>query len=220
MYNYVGDSMKVSGSILTDKMDTKKAVKLMNEYNVDYIHVDIMDGKFVPNKSFTIKDIYNLSSYTNKELDIHLMVNNPLKYIDDLSMLNTKYITFHYEAVKNIDGVIDKIKSNGLKVGLSIKPNTSVNDIEKYLSKVDLILVMSVEPGKSGQIFMDSVIYKTEVLNRLRKENNYNYIISIDGGIDDISFEKIKNNVDMVVSSSYILSGNGLDKVNNFKNSI
>lgn len=212
--------MLVSGSILTNSMSTKEAIKLMNNIGVDYIHVDVMDGKFVPNKSFTIKDVVNLSNYTSKELDIHLMVNNPLKYIDEFSLLNTKYITFHYESVKNPIEVIEKIKNNGLKVGISIKPETSVNKIENILNIVDLVLIMSVEPGASGQSFIDSVVYKTEILKRIREEKNYKYIISIDGGINDISFEKVKNNVDMVVSASYLLNGNGIDKVKNFKNSI
>lgn len=212
--------MLVSGSILTNSMSTKEAIKLMNNIGVDYIHVDVMDGKFVPNKSFTIKDVVNLSNYTCKELDIHLMVKNPLKYIDEFSILNTKYITFHYEAVKNPIEVIEKIKNNGLKVGISIKPETSVNKIENILNIVDLVLIMGVEPGASGQSFIDSVVYKTEILKRIREEKKYKYIISIDGGINDISFEKVKNNVDMVVSASYLLNGNGIDKVKNFKNSI
>ena len=209
--------MLVSGSILSDKVSTKDAVKCMENANVDYLHIDVMDGKFVKNKSYTIKEVVDLTKYTNKQLDIHLMVKNPLKYIDAFSMLNTAYITFHYEAVKNPDEIINNIKNNGIKVGLSIKPETNVNEIEKYLNKVDLILVMSVEPGRSGQSFMDSVIYKTEILKKLRDEKKYNFIINIDGGINSESFLKIKDNVDMVVSASYLLSGNAREKVESFK---
>lgn len=209
--------MLVSGSILSDKVSTKDAVKCMENANVDYLHIDVMDGKFVKNKSYTIKEVMDLTKYTNKQLDIHLMVKNPLKYIDAFSMLNTAYITFHYEAVRNPDEIIDSIKNKGIKVGLSIKPKTNVNEIEKYLSKVDLILIMSVEPGKSGQSFMDSVIYKTEILKKLRDEKKYNFIINIDGGINNESFPKIKDNVDMVVSASYLLSGNAKEKVECFK---
>ena len=212
--------MKVSGSILSSEIDSKKCINLMNEIDVDYIHIDVMDGKFVSNKTYTIKDVIDLSKYSNKEFDIHLMVNNPLKYIDEFSMINTKYITFHYEAVKKPYEVINRIKNNGLMAGISIKPNTSIKDIEGLLKDVDLVLVMSVEPGKSGQQFMDKVIYKLDLLKKIREENNYKYIISIDGGINDISFEKIKDKVDMVVSASYLLSGNGKEKVNNFKNNI
>ena len=209
--------MLVSGSILSDKVSTKDAVKCMENANVDYLHIDVMDGKFVENKSYTIKEVVDLTKYTNKQLDIHLMVKNPLKYIDAFSMLNTAYITFHYEAVKNPDEIINNIKNNGIKVGLSIKPETKVNEIEKYLNKVDLILVMSVEPGRSGQSFMNSVIYKTEILKKLRDEKKYNFIINIDGGINSESFLKIKDNVDMVVSASYLLSGNAREKVESFK---
>ena len=209
--------MLISGSILSDKVSTKDAVKCMENANVDYLHIDVMDGKFVENKSYTIKEVMDLTKYTNKQLDIHLMVKNPLRYIDAFSMLNTAYITFHYEAVRNPDEIIDSIKNKGIKVGLSIKPKTNVNEIEKYLSKVDLILIMSVEPGKSGQSFMDSVIYKTEILKKLRDEKKYNFIINIDGGINNESFPKIKDNVDMVVSASYLLSGNAREKVESFK---
>lgn len=210
--------MLVSGSFLSDTIKPKDAISLFDKTSLDYLHVDVMDGKFVENKSYTISEIEKFSSLTSKKLDVHLMVNNPVKYIEALSMLNVKYITFHYESVKNPLEVIDQIKNNGICVGISIKPNTSVQDILNLIPHLDLILIMSVEPGKSGQKFMESILYKIEVLRKYIDENNYNTLISVDGGINNETFPLVfEKGVDMVVSSSYLLSGNTQNKILEFK---
>ena len=209
--------MKVNVSILSSTIKPQDIVKELDKTNVDAIHIDIMDGKFVENKTWTIGEITKITKYSSLPLDIHLMVNNPSKYIEDYAMLNTNNITFHYEAVKNHIEIINLIKNYGIKVGIAIKPSTSVNDIGSLLELVDLVLVMSVEPGKSGQKFIESVVYKMDVLKRLKDEKNYKYIINVDGGINEETFEKVKPYVDMVVSASYLLSGNGIEKVKRFK---
>lgn len=209
--------MLVSGSFLSNEISPSVAIKSLDKIGIDYLHVDVMDGKFVSQKGLTIKEVIDLSKYTTKKLDIHLMVKNPIKYIEEFSLLNTEYITFHYEAVKNHIEIINLIKNYGIKVGIAIKPSTSVNDIGSLLELVDLVLVMSVEPGKSGQKFIESVVYKMDVLKRLKDEKNYKYIINVDGGINEETFEKVKPYVDMVVSASYLLSGNGIEKVKRFK---
>lgn len=209
--------MLVSGSFLSNEISPSVAIKSLDKIGIDYLHVDVMDGKFVSQKGLTIKEVIDLSKYTTKKLDIHLMVKNPIKYIEEFSLLNIEYITFHYEAVKNHIEIINLIKNYGIKVGIAIKPSTSVNDIGSLLELVDLVLVMSVEPGKSGQKFIESVVYKMDVLKRLKNEKNYKYIINVDGGINEETFEKVKPYVDMVVSASYLLSGNGIEKVKRFK---
>lgn len=209
--------MLVSGSLLSNEISPSVAIKSLDKIGIDYLHVDVMDGKFVSQKGLTIKEVIDLSKYTTKKLDIHLMVKNPIKYIEEFSLLNIEYITFHYEAVKNHIEIINLIKNYGIKVGIAIKPSTSVNDIGSLLELVDLVLVMSVEPGKSGQKFIESVVYKMDVLKRLKDEKNYKYIINVDGGINEETFEKVKPYVDMVVSASYLLSGNGIEKVKRFK---
>ncbi len=209
--------MLVSGSFLSNEISPSVAIKSLDKIGIDYLHVDVMDGKFVSQKGLTIKEVIDLSKYTTKKLDIHLMVKNPIKYIEEFSLLNIEYITFHYEAVKNHIEIINLIKNYGIKVGIAIKPSTSVNDIGSLLELVDLVLVMSVEPGKSGQKFIESVVYKMDVLKRLKDEKNYKYIINVDGGINEETFEKVKPYVDMVVSASYLLSGNGIEKVKRFK---
>lgn len=206
--------MEISASILSEKYKAKDLVKKFNNTNVDFIHLDIMDAKFVENKTWTFTEIKKILEENKKKLDVHLMVKNPIKYITDYALLNTEYITFHYEAVKNVEEVIEKIKQMGIKVGLSIKPNTKVTDIEQYLPMIDLVLVMSVEPGKSGQKFMESIIYKIDVLNKIRNEKKYNFKIEVDGGINNENSLILKEkNVDILVSASYIQEGNIEEKI-------
>ncbi len=208
--------MKVSGSILTDKMKVKEAVKAFENGKADYIHVDVMDGKFVKNKSFSISEVSKLD--TNLKLDIHLMVKNPEKYIDPFSTLNTEYITFHYEAVKAPMLLITHIKNNGLRVGVSIKPSTKVSDIFFLLPYVDMVLVMSVEPGESGQEFMSDTFSRVEDLKKEIEEKCYNTIIEVDGGVNEENVRALKTSgADMVVSSSYLLSGDTSKKIEYIK---
>lgn len=206
--------MLVSGSFLSNSISPKDAITIFDKSNIDYIHVDIMDGKFTENKSYTIGEVTKYSTYTNKPLDVHLMVNNPDKYIDSLSMLNTKYITFHYESQKDSMKIINHIKDNGIKCGISIKPSTSPKEILDLLPYLDLVLIMSVEPGKSGQTFMDSVLYKIDVLKKYIEDNNLKTILSIDGGVNESNIPILKEkNMDMIVSSSYLLSGDIDNKI-------
>ena len=210
--------MEVSGSFLSNTIPPKEAVKIFDNSVVDYIHVDIMDGKFVDNKTYTVSEVTKLSELTTKKLDIHLMVKNPEKYVDELSMLNTKYITFHYEAVKNHIDIINRIKNNGLEVGIAINPETSPKDIFSLIKYLDLIIIMSVHPGKSGQTFLNSVLYKIDVLKKYITDNNLKTKISIDGGVNETNIDILKEKkVDILVSSSYLLSGDINNKVKYIK---
>lgn len=201
--------MKISASFLSSKYKAKDLINKINNSKSDYLHVDIMDGKFVENKTFTYSEIAKLTQNTNKTLDIHLMVRDPLKYIEKFALLNAEFITFHYESVKekDIENIIDIIHNFGIKAGISIKPNTNVSVIFPYLVKLDLVLIMSVEPGKSGQKFMESVVYKLDALNTEIKEKNYKTLISIDGGINSETIEFVRDKVDIVTSASYLHEG-------------
>ena len=190
-------------SFLKSKYNLKDTINKINNTDAEYIHVDVMDGNFVPNISCIYNDVKDVLKNTNKMLDIHLMVDNPIKYIIEYKNLSPKFITIHSEINNNIDDLVDLIKSYGIGVGLSIKPKTSVEFIEKYLDKVDNVLIMSVEPGKGGQKFMDSVVYKIDILDKIRKNKKLNYKISIDGGINKDTIDKVRN-VDFVISGSYI----------------
>ena len=190
-------------SFLKSKYSLKDTIDKINNTDAEYIHVDVMDGNFVPNISCIYNDVKDVLKNTNKMLDIHLMVDNPIKYILEYKNLSPKFITIHSEINNNIDDLVDLIKSYGIGVGLSIKPKTSIEFIEKYLDRVDNVLIMSVEPGKGGQKFMDSVVYKIDILDKIRKNKKLNYKISIDGGINKDTIDKVRN-VDFVISGSYI----------------
>ena len=197
--------MKVSVSILSSSIKPQDIVKKLDNTKADFIHVDIMDGKFVDNKTWTISEVKKIVSYSKLPLDVHLMVENPSKYIEDYALLNTSYITFHYEAVKDIDKMINEIKNYGLKVGIAINPETDEKVLYPYLSKVDQILVMSVHPGKSGQSFIDNTPNKIDNLKQEIINQNAKTIISVDGGINDETGKLcVDKGVDMLVSASYI----------------
>jgi len=212
--------MKVSLSILT--VNYLKVEESLKDYinDVDYVHLDVMDGVFVPNISFGPAFIKSLRKLDDKLIfDTHLMIEYPDKYIKEFSEAGSQYITFHVEAKSDVMKTIELIKSYNVKAGISIKPNTKVEDIEKYLPYVDMVLVMSVEPGFGGQKFMDSAVDKVKLLYELRKNNNYNYLINIDGGINDNTGLKIKDYVDMAVSGSYVVNNsNPKEAVNKLHN--
>lgn len=195
--------MKVSVSYLSSK-NLKEDLRKLNVTNADYIHVDVMDGHFVKNKSLPFKKIKDISTYTSKRLDVHLMVKNPLKFIDDYASLNTEFITIHVET-KNVDKSLDLISSYGIRSGLAIKPDTDLKELIPYLDKIDLILVMSVNPGLGGQPFIDNTIDRIKELKSLLVSQNKKIKISVDGGINDEVAKRLKD-IDILVSGSYITS--------------
>lgn len=209
--------MEVAVSFLKSKYDLKDTINKIDETDADYIHVDVMDGEFVLNKTPNYDEIKDILKNTKKSLDIHLMVSNPIDYILKYKNLKPEFITIHSEINKNIYDLIDLIKSYNIKVGISIKPKTSIEQIEKYLKYIDNVLIMSVEPGLGGQKFMDSVLYKIDILDKIRKEKKLNYKISIDGGINNETIKKV-NKVDFVISGSYIcMSNNYQDKIDSLR---
>lgn len=196
---------KISVSILTK--NDKDTISKLNETNVDYFHIDAMDGIFVNDVNFTLPEIKKISEYTNKELDVHLMVERPDDYIETLSNMNISYITVHYEVLNGDVNIIKKIKNNGIKCGVSVKPNTDINDIFYLLDEIDLILIMSVEPGYGGQEFMPSSLDKVKVLKAELERRNSNVIIAIDGGICARNAKScIDAGCDMLISGSYIVN--------------
>lgn len=204
--------IKVSTSILTCN-NRIQATEELNKTNTDYIHIDYMDGIFVDNKEFTIEEIKTLSKISTKKLDMHIMAENPEPIIQELKGLNIEYITIHYEINKPLNKIINLIHNQGYKCGISIKPKTNPKNIIEYLKKIDLVLIMSVEPGKGGQKFIP------DVLNKIKELKQNNLIIEIDGGINDTNIEELKNIVDIVVVGSYITNSSDYNKqINNLKN--
>ena len=207
----------LSTSILGFKENAKENIKKIDSLNTDYLHLDIMDGIFVPNKTWSIEEIKTLVENHTKPLDVHLMVSDIKKYIDDFSTLNPTYITFHFEATENPKEIIEYIKSKNIKVGISIKPRTTVEDLIPYLNLVDLILIMSVEPGKGGQEYLVSANEKIDELELLRNAYKYNYLIEVDGGINNNTIKECLN-ADMFVVGSYITSSEDFEeKINEIK---
>ena len=206
--------MKVSVSILSSSIKASDIVKKLDMSKADYIHVDVMDGKFVENKTWTFSEVKKDTSYSKLPLDVHLMVENPLKYVEDYAMMNTSYLTFHLEAVKDVKVTIDKIKEYGLRVGISISPDTDAKKVFPYLKDVDQVLVMSVVPGKSGQSFLESSIEKIRLIREEINNQGLKTIISVDGGINNETGLLCKEaGVDMLVSASYVHK----DVINNIK---
>ena len=206
----------LSVSILGIKENIKENLKKLDKLDIDYFHIDIMDGKFVQNKTWEYNEIKNNLENTKHKKDIHLMVEDIKKYIDEFKNLNPEIITFHYEATDNPLEIIEYIKKNNIKAGISIKPETEVNKIKPFLKDVDLVLVMSVEPGKGGQKYIENSTNKINELKQLRTKNNYNYIIEVDGGINNETKDKAKN-ADMLVVGSYITNNNYEEKIKEFK---
>lgn len=195
--------MKISVSYLSSKYEKRKTLELIEATTADYIHVDLMDGGFVPKKNFTIDEVLELLNDCEKPLDIHLMVFDPILYIDELAKLNPEYITFHVEATKDVVKTIEKIKEHGIKVGLSIKPNTDLYELMPYLTLIDLVLIMSVEPGEGGQEFLLESPHRLQELLKVREENHLSFQIEMDGGINDETILLVPE-LDIVVSGSFI----------------
>ena len=197
--------MKISVSIL-NSVDKKEMIKTLNNTNISYIHMDVMDGQFVPQRTLPYPELKELSSISTKKLDIHLMMDSPEEYIDNIKDLdNIENITIHLEIDKDIKEILSKIKSLGFKRGLSIKPNTDINKLIPYLDDIDLILVMTVEPGFGGQKFMEDQMEKVKELVKLREENNYKYDIEVDGGVDNNTIAACaKAGANVFVAGSYL----------------
>lgn len=199
--------MEISVSILN--LENKKDVVILEQVKPDMIHLDVMDGNFVSE----INEFDDFETYLNDyDYDVHLMVNNPIKYIDRFKVLKPKYITFHIE-IGRTKKYIKKIKAVNSKVGIAINPDTDVKELFPYLKDVDLVLVMSVYPGKGGQEFIMNSNFKIEELYRYREENNLSYKISVDGGVNDFTI-KYLNMCDIVVVGSYITKGNFEERIN------
>lgn len=200
----------ISPSILSaDFANLEADIKKVEPY-VPWLHIDVMDGHFVPNISIGVPVVKSIRKITNLFLDTHLMIENPINYIDAFADSGSDLITFHYEAAKDKTiETIEKIKSRKLKTGLSIKPKTSVDEIEKYISKVDMILVMSVEPGFGGQKFMEDCAKKILEIKKI----NPDVLVQVDGGINDKTALICKKfGADSLVAGNYIYSASDIKK--------
>ena len=208
--------MKVSVTFLSSK-DIPKDLEKLNQTDTDFIHVDVMDGKFVPNKTMPFREMRHISDYTSKRLDVHLMVVDPSKYIPLYAELNTEYITFHVEVNEDIEKNLKMIKEYSIKCGLAIKPDTKISELIPYLPYLDLILVMSVEPGKGGQKVIEGTDKRIKEIRELLNSYNVPAIINVDGGINGDTVSLCRD-ADMVASGSYVvLSDDFQEKISSLR---
>ena len=209
--------MLISVSFLKNKIGNLETINKLNNTNCDYIHVDIMDGKFTKNKNLEYSEVEELFKDNKKKIDVHLMVEDAYSYIEDYIKLKPEYITFHIESKSDIKKCINLIKDNKIKVGLALNPDTRIYNILPYINDIDLVLVMSVVPGLGGQEFIKDSTKKINELKALQRK--YNYKINVDGGINNETIKLI--NSDMIVSGSYItMSDNFNENIKKLKEQI
>ena len=197
---------KVAPSILAaDFSRLGEDVKDVCTRGIDYLHVDIMDGAFVPNISFGPDVMKSMNSIATVPYDVHLMIEKPDRYIEKFITDNTEFITVHYEACDDLAATIKHIKEAGAKAGVSIKPGTAPEVLDDFLADIDLILVMSVEPGFGGQKFMDSCLPKIEYYKNKREQCGYDYVIEVDGGVGSANAHLVRDaGIDIIVAGSAV----------------
>ena len=198
----------ISASILgADLLNLADECDRLKQNGVDMLHFDVMDGRFVDNISFGLPVLEKLNSYTDIFKDVHLMISDPLKYIDAFVKAGSDMITFHVESDSDPDAVIAAIKAAGIKCGISVKPKTPVEDIYKYLDRVDMVLVMTVEPGFGGQGFIPETAEKVRTLRKYLTENGLDTDIEVDGGINAKTISVVRDaGANVIVSGSYLFN--------------
>lgn len=202
--------MLVAPSILSaDFGNLERDVRAICDAGCDLVHVDVMDGHFVPNLTIGPVVVSSVAKAASKPLDIHLMVENNTFFVELFAPLKPKYISFHIEEEKHPHRLIQKIRSYGIQPAIVLNPHTPPQSLEYILKDLDMVLLMSVNPGFGGQSFIDSVIPKAKELDRLRKKLNPSCLIEVDGGVSDKNIDLLRDcGVDIVVAGSYIFNHN------------
>ena len=204
----------ISPSLLAaDFGNLERDIHMINQSQADWFHLDIMDGIFVPNISFGFPVMKIIKKHAQKPLDVHLMITDPDRYIDDFYQAGANILTVHFEACNHLHRTVQKIKSLGIKAGVTLNPHTPVHLLKDIIAEVDLVLIMSVNPGFGGQKFIPNALEKVKELKQLIKEKKSNALIEVDGGVDHTNAKSlIKAGCDVLVAGSYIFKSKNPQK--------
>ncbi len=205
-------SLVAPSLLAADFGNLAEAVALIERSDADWYHVDVMDGVFVPNISFGMPVMEFLARSTTKPLDVHLMIVEPERYIEAFAALKTQILTVHLEASRHLHRTIQQIHAAGMKAGVALNPHTSVDTLVDILDEVDLVLVMSVNPGFGGQSFIPRALEKVARLNQMRKERGLNFLIEVDGGVkDENSLALVQAGADVLVAGNFVFKAQDPD---------
>ncbi len=201
-------SVIISPSVLScDFANVQRDVEMINNSKADWFHIDVMDGVFVPNISFGFPVIQAIKKHATKPLDVHIMIVNPDQFVEEFAKSGTDILTVHYEACTHLHRTIQLIKSHGMKAGIALNPHTNVNVLEDIIADLDLVLIMSVNPGFGGQKFIENAVEKVSKLKQLISSNNSKALIEVDGGVNlETGKRLVDAGADALVAGSFVFN--------------